>query len=132
MIASIILSSIAAVAAILAPLLTAIINNRHELKIKKLETFYNHKFSIYKNFFEAYGAVQNFVTHKDNHDFYATLYEVCLICEPKTRLKLFQLKKCFLSDKGTATDKTDKIFEECCELLHKELTCEIKSKKHKC
>ena len=34
MIASIILSSIAAVAAILAPVLTAIINNRHNLLIK--------------------------------------------------------------------------------------------------
>ena len=131
MIASIILSTIAAVAAILAPLLTAIINNRYSLRLKKLETFYDHKFSIYKNFFEAYGKVQNYVSQQDNHDFFAALYEVCLICNSKTRSKLFELKKCFLSGNGVANPETDKIFEECCDLLNKELTSEIQSKNHK-
>lgn len=131
MIASIILSTIAAVAAILAPLLTAIINNRYLFRLKKLETFYDHKFSIYKKFFEAYGNVQNFVTPKDNHDFFSALYEVCLICNFETRSKLFELKKFFISSNGVATPESDKIFEECCDLLNKELTDEIQAKKHK-
>lgn len=132
MIASIIMSSIAAVAAILAPLLTAIINNRHSLRFKKIEIFYDHKFAIYKNFFEAYGKLQNYVTQKDNNDFYASLYEVCLICEPETRKRLFVLKNCFLNSKSSvATPETDKIFEECCTLLHAELTREIETEKHK-
>ena len=131
MIASIILSAIAAVAAILAPLLTAIINNRHSLRMKKLNIFYDHKFSIYKNFFEAYGKVQNYVTAKDNNEFYSALYEVCLICNFETRKRLFELKNCFLISGGYANEKTDKIFEECCEMLHKELTSEIQSEEHK-
>lgn len=70
MIASIVLSSIAALAAILAPLLTAFLNNRHNLKIKNIEVFYQHKFEIYKNFSQAYGSIKFHSSLSESHNFF--------------------------------------------------------------
>ena len=131
MIASIILSAIAAVAAILAPLLTAIVNNRHNINVKKLDLGYSQKYQVYKNFSVAYGSIQFHVAYEDMHNFFAALYETMLLCDDKICTELNKLGQQLSSNNCVASEKTDEQFRKCCELLRLDLQREIQSKEHK-
>lgn len=62
---SVILSSVVAISAIVAPVVTAIINNRHNMRIKKIDVFYQQKYESYKNFAQSYGRMKHFYTDGD-------------------------------------------------------------------
>ena len=130
MIISIILSSIAAVAAILAPLLTAIFNNRHNMKIKNLDLIYSQKYEVYKNFSTAYGEIQFRANLQDVGNFISSLYELMILCNENIRSELFILASLFKKNKNSITEQVEIQFKKCCELLHSDLMNEIKRKKY--
>lgn len=130
MIASIVLSSIAALAAILAPLLTAFLNNRHNLKIKNIEVFYQHKFEIYKNFSQAYGSIKFHSSLSESHNFFEISHEVMLLGNNEIRNHITLLNRMLLDAQGRCTDGSDSLFSDCCELLHNDLQNTVKTKKH--
>lgn len=84
-----ILPSITAIAAILAPIITAMINNHHQTKIKKMELeqkkheqYILHKREIFENFLSAF----NEVCHLKNDDAlsrYSSSYSLVYIYLPK-------------------------------------------------
>ena len=106
MIASIILSSIAAVAAILAPVLTAIINNRHNLLIKRLEFSYTQKYEVYKRFSETYGKIQ-YWNYMEPQLFFSALYETMLLVNNEIRKELLKLNTQVLANDCYATKNTE-------------------------
>lgn len=128
MIASIILSSIAAVAAILAPVLTAIINNRHNLLIKRLEFSYTQKYEVYKRFSETYGKIQ-YRNYMEPQLFFSALYETMLLVNNEIRKELLKLNTQVLANDCYATKNTEPQFEICCQLLHEDLNKEKNRKK---
>lgn len=103
--ATITISIILAICALFAPSITAIINNRHQYKIRRLElqydymshqldTIYKNKYSIYKTFLEEASKYSMFYDYADN--FTSTLASVqsaLLLCDDKTKPLLLQYIK---------------------------------------
>lgn len=57
-------SSLTAIFAILAPVIVAIINNKHTKKLKEIELIYEAKINAYKEFLSTYGkyrALENYI-----------------------------------------------------------------------
>lgn len=90
------ISIILAICALFAPSITAIINNRHQYKIRKLELRHNeflhqsdmtykNKYEIYKKFIQE---ASNYSTFNDYSDQYikilSCLQSVLLLCDGKT------------------------------------------------
>lgn len=97
---SITITSILAVCAIISPILTAIINNRHNWRIRKLEMkredYQNnvmYKRNIYENYLRAAGRC---IYHSDiaNLKEYGEHYLVALMCsESELRSKMIEINK---------------------------------------
>lgn len=60
-----IISGVTLIAAILSPILTTIINNRYQLKLRKSEFLEKHKAEVIENYLKNVGAVINHPTHEN-------------------------------------------------------------------
>lgn len=116
-----IVSSLAAIAAILAPLLTAHSNSKHNLEIKKIDAFYQYKFAIYQEFFEDYGV---FIASNCLPNLVQTSKSISaamLIASDETRLKLKQLLINLNTKQEDYMAICNKQFDECVILVCDEL-----------
>ena len=90
------ISIILAICALFAPSITAIINNRHNYKIRKLELKhdeylhhsniqYHNKYETYKNFIEAAGKYSMYNDYSRNYtEILSALQSTLLICDSET------------------------------------------------
>lgn len=90
---TIIVSLIAAIAAITAPVITKFSESRTQIKLKKMELIYNHKRMAYHNFTKSYiDFVYTFPTGETDYLAYIKDFqEAYLICDKHTRVLLKEL-----------------------------------------
>ncbi|QAA31230.1 hypothetical protein [Clostridium manihotivorum] len=63
---TIVVALITAIAAIIAPLINSFMNNRTQLKLKRLDLFYKEKSDIYQNFCKAIIDLDNWIYTEDD------------------------------------------------------------------
>ena len=83
---------IAAISAVFAPSITALINNRHTEKMKRLELFETEKRKVYSDFAKSFNAEYNASIMTDNdatRDMLSATYNAMTYC-PKAKLYVFR------------------------------------------
>lgn len=126
-----IFSAITVLVALISPLLVALINNYHQRKIKYIDVFYQQKFTLYKEFSEAYALLQQGGSLNSAAHFNVVAHEVMLLCNSEIRKSLYNLSDLILKNHNKANAESDKLFDFCCNLLHNDLeSYSKKPKKH--
>lgn len=77
-----IISGVTLIAAILSPILTTIINNRYQLKLRKSEFLEKHKAEVIENYLKNVGAVINNPSNENFEKFGFNSKEVYLYISP--------------------------------------------------
>lgn len=103
--ATITISIVLAICALFAPSITALINNHHYYKLKKLELAhdelihntdlqYRNKYEAYKKFIESAGHYSVFCDYSKNFsDITSSLQSSLLLCDNETRILLLNFQK---------------------------------------
>ena len=81
-------SSLTAIFAILAPIIVAIINNKHTKKLKEIELIYEAKINTYKEFLSDYGKFQGSASYVNLERLGESTSKAMLYATPKIREKL--------------------------------------------
>lgn len=101
------ISIILAICALFAPSITAIINNRHQYKIRKLElrhnfitnqsnVIYANKYNVYKSFLEEASKYSMFNDYaKEFTSILACTQDALLLCNPETKKLLLDFLERF-------------------------------------
>lgn len=113
------ISIILAICALFAPSITAIINNRHQYKIRKLELrydfmshqsdiIYNNKYTVYKAFLEESSKYSMFNEYAKNFtSVLACAQDALLLCNPQTKKLLLDFSERF--NEHTSANKKEYI-----------------------
>lgn len=127
---TVIISLITAISAILAPLLTAIINNKHLLKIKQIEVIYEKHNNVIENYIlnGTKYAEHCGVQYREEFFKYSNLIYSCV---PKSLWTLIDMLNTSIQDKDTAL--ASKLLAELGKELSKSLfqTSSLKTVKNK-
>lgn len=117
----IILTSITATAAIISPLVTALINNSHQMRLKKLEMFYDRKYNSYHAFFVAYSEYKSLHNNAAFYSLSKAIGEAMLISSNKTADALQELLNFISSEHVDYFEGCQPYFEKCITLMRIEL-----------
>lgn len=111
---------ITALAAIIAPTITAVVHSIKEYKIAKMSHTIEVRLHLCESFSNSYAKCQ-YGPEKIGYtaEFYKQTLKLIAVCQKKTvRRSLFKLANRVLSD--GASKETDKLYEHCIQLLSKE------------
>lgn len=111
---------IAAIAAIVAPTITALIHSVAEYKIYKMNHTIEERLKLCEQFSDAYSRCQ-YGPEKKGYDltFYKESLKLAAICKRRScRRSLFKLSNMVLQN--GASESTDRLYERCIRLLSKE------------
>lgn len=97
---TIIVATLTALSAIIAPLITTHINNKKEITLKQLDMFYKEKSEAYKVFLtNAASYVEEFIINEDDcpskSKYFQSFQNAYLVSDDDTRNKLEKLDKYF-------------------------------------
>lgn len=128
---TVIVSLITALAAIFSPLLTAIVQRKFDLELKKIELIYSEKFQCYKNYAEKFGALLENPYVDACQDFISASYQAMLLSNHESKVEIAFLLE-LLKDNNYQVDsaKISEQFEKSLYFLFAELD-QIKNKKGK-
>lgn len=88
LIVALIASSITAISAIVAPVLTALITTRHEYKIKTIELFFHAKLNAYNKFIEVSSTLPSNPHEQDLQKLHNATAYASLLSSATTRSKI--------------------------------------------
>lgn len=138
---TIIVALIAAISAIVAPIITACINNSHSLKAIQLNNFYKEKFKLYTSFVRVYFYWKEEKTNENYYNFVATSYQVMAVSNYfaiDEITKLLRMSETFISPKLCIEDEhpvteiaLDQQLVECISQLNEDIYQTIKITKSK-
>lgn len=113
--------SIISLCAIISPVIVSIINNRHNLKIKKLEFKHKEFMEIFKNFTFQYYSLSTSEHYLTASKFQMISMQLAVVCKDiSTRNNLMKLGNLVMKGK-CRTNETDKLYEQCIKQLFNEL-----------
>jgi len=127
------ISIILAICALFAPSITAIINNRHNYKIRKLELEhdeylhhsdiqYRNKYEVYKNLIDLAGRYSMFNSHA--HDYtqmLSSIHDALLVCDSQTKPLLLEFLECVQMLSSMDQSKYLKLLTSITESFNREL-----------
>ena len=128
------ISIILAICALFAPSITAIINNKHQYKMRKLELQhdeylhnfdiqYHNKYETYKNFIDAAGKYSMYNDYAGQYtEILSALQCALLICDSKTLPLLLEFQEYIKNFSSIDREKYVKLFTSITESLNRELT----------
>lgn len=119
-----ILSLLIALAAVIVPFFINWQNNRHALKLKKLEMIYAQKSEAYKDFADNFFALKSNHNTVDDYDrFYRAAGTAMLLCDNASREFIQKLSDSIHADHPSIyfTDSMKKDYENCIVALSSEL-----------
>ena len=111
---TVITALVAAVAAIIAPIITAKINNRHQYKMRKLEIMQEEKIKAIQNYAES---CSNYIAHPNRPELveYSKSYgKIFLYAKKETRKDIEQIQKHLDNQNFTAASCL--LVKVCCDL----------------
>ena len=119
-----ILSLIAAIFALAAPIATACINNKHIEKIKKIEIKYNQFLSAFKDFSESYYNLSIIENDTSKVEFERAAVRLTVLCQMKeTQDSVLKLSKLILNQKNDASGSDiSELYYHCIDLITQELS----------
>lgn len=118
-------SLIAAVAAIIAPLLTTIIQSIRDYRLKKLELVYSKKLQAIKDFTDAYDAMGKEKNHLVAAPAMSNASLLATLCKNEdAKDALIDLSEALNNDPGKS-EENNKLYIRCVKLVNEEM---IKSK----
>jgi len=114
---TVIVALIAAIAAIISPLITAYIQRKSALEIKQLDIIYKDKAETYKAFSNAFGKLNQNIFLDPQNDFVSISYQAMLFSNSACRNEILKLINLVDSGKEYADNDLKKQFSKCVELL---------------
>ena len=82
---------LAAMTAIIAPIVTTFLNNRHNLRIKRIELIYENKLKSYSEFAHHCGQIYYDDVMDKYHAFLSSAYKASVLCDAPTRINIHKL-----------------------------------------
>lgn len=108
---------IALIVAIVSPLVTALINNHHESKMKKIDIIFNKKLLAFSKMTDAYGDLDRYHNGLESlWKFISCAYSAALFASPDDSDKIYQIIN-LVKDAENRTPETDMLFQECIKSL---------------
>jgi len=88
---AIFISATTAVVAILAPTLGAVVNNRHQLKMKSIELYQERRIKAFENYLRCTGSRLQFGDNNDEKNYGSASGEIMLYLPENLRQSVFDL-----------------------------------------
>lgn len=121
---------VTAIAALIAPIITARINNEKEIQLKRIDMFETRKINLYTDFCIAYGAVRrpgSGVSPRSNNTFEqiqgfeSAAYAAALSCENEpTRESIYKLVQ-LIDTQWHTSAQSEELFQACLKGLSDEI-----------
>lgn len=113
--------AIVLITAILAPVITKLVDLFVSYKQKKFESMYVDKVKKYTALSDAYGTLYRSNDKSKNREFVSLVWSAIIICDKHSRELLLNLLVEFERNDDHTSDKLDKLFSNCLESLSKDI-----------
>lgn len=115
---TIIVALLTALAAVLSPLITAVINNNKEIKIKRLDLFYTEKSKAYHDFSVCSAVyIEEYIIDEDNcpskNKFVESFNNAYLVADDSTRKAMIALRNYFYGNEMREDTIRNLVFDIC-------------------